>query len=312
MINLLYCFDSNYNLMAFSSIISLLDNISEKINIFIIHSNSDLLNDIPLNIKNHQNLQELNIYKFNKEKHIFPNVEDSHVSEATYYRLFLQDYIPEEIQFLLYLDADVICTKNPLFYFRKKITDIKKNKFIISALTQPGLPKVDQRSIDLGVTSGRYFNAGVMLIDVKKWKNLNVKLKAIEIIIQKNTELMLWDQDVLNIIFNGKYQELDENFNYRMDILEFNEHEVRKLEKNVHLIHYFGKSKPWSIKGVNYGISEYYQKEFRKLGKGRYHIVHNWRKGSILYLFKTFSTGKIFIIKHPFSFVWESIKSFFK
>ena len=37
MLNFLYCFDQNYNIQALVSIYSLLENITEKINIHIIH-----------------------------------------------------------------------------------------------------------------------------------------------------------------------------------------------------------------------------------------------------------------------------------
>ena len=41
MSNYLYCFDENYNFQAFSSIISLLDKVSKKINIYVIHKNEN-------------------------------------------------------------------------------------------------------------------------------------------------------------------------------------------------------------------------------------------------------------------------------
>ena len=33
--------------------------------------------------------------------------------EATYFRLYLENYIPESISFLIYIDPDVICLNNP-------------------------------------------------------------------------------------------------------------------------------------------------------------------------------------------------------
>ena len=94
----------------------------------------------------------------------------------------------------------------------------------------------------------------------------NIKTKSIEIIKEKQ-KLVLWDQDVLNIIFDGSFDDIDQEFNYRMDILNFSDNEISSIEKDVYLIHYFGKSKPWTLKGINFGISEYYQSEFRKISK---------------------------------------------
>ena len=41
MLNFLYCFDNGYNIQAQCSIYSLLENVDEKINIFIIHKNKN-------------------------------------------------------------------------------------------------------------------------------------------------------------------------------------------------------------------------------------------------------------------------------
>ena len=57
--NIVYCFDVNYNLQAFTSIISLLDNISKKVNIHIIHKTEDSQDFIPKVILEHDKLEEL-------------------------------------------------------------------------------------------------------------------------------------------------------------------------------------------------------------------------------------------------------------
>ena len=58
MINFLYCFDDNYNFRAFSSMISLLDKINSKVNIFIIHK-SRIQTILPNKIINHKYLNNL-------------------------------------------------------------------------------------------------------------------------------------------------------------------------------------------------------------------------------------------------------------
>ena len=312
MINLLYCFDSNYDEMSFSYIISVLDKINEKINLYIIHNTNDLIKILPDYISKHKNLNNIIIKKFQSSQKYFPNVENSHVSEATYYRLFLQDYIDDGVDFLIYFDADVICLKNPMPYLKSKIQSMKENKIEIGVMNQPDIPEVDTRSINLGIKSGKYFNAGVMIINFPLWKEKNIKESAIKIISEKQDELSLWDQDVLNIIFDGKFEDIDYKYNYRMDILNFSKSEVKVLDNDIYLLHYFGKSKPWSLKGINYGISEYYQKEYRKFSNKKYHIIHNWKKGSLIYISQIVFSGKIFKLKYPFKFLIESLQSFFK
>jgi len=111
-LNLLYCFDSNYNIQAFTSIFSFLEKSSEKICLNVIHKDTSKKDIFPENILNHSNLKELNIYKFDRKFNTFPKVENSHVSEATYYRLFIDKIIPDNIKNYIYLDADIVVINN--------------------------------------------------------------------------------------------------------------------------------------------------------------------------------------------------------
>ena len=110
---------------------------------------------------------------------------------------------------------------------------------------------------------------------------------------------------------NQKFQNIDQEFNYRMDILNFSDKEISSIQNNVYLIHYFGKSKPWTLKGINFGISEYYQSEFRKISKNKYHIVHKWKIDSLNYIFEIIFSSKLFKLKFPFRFIVEALRSFF-
>ena len=60
-LNFLYCFDSNYHNQAFTSIHSLLENVSKKINIFVIHNREFSVTELPDSIANHNNLKILNL-----------------------------------------------------------------------------------------------------------------------------------------------------------------------------------------------------------------------------------------------------------
>jgi len=296
--------------MAFTSIVSVLDRINEKVKIYIIHNSQEINFLIPEYISNHRNLEEINIKIFSNPNNVFPNVENSHVSEATYFRLFLENYIENDVDYLIYLDADVICLKNPIDYFKSTIKAMKTKNLPIAAMNHEEVPVKDKRLLDLGITKGKYFNAGVMIIDYELWRKSNVLNKSVKIIQNKSQSLVLWDQDVLNVIFDGNFENINPYFNYRMNMLNFSQKEVELIEQNVFLLHYYGKSKPWSVKGVSFGIAEYYQSEFRKFQNEKYHIVHNWKKGSLLYIFQIVLSGKIFSLKYPVRFLQESFKTF--
>ena len=63
-INFLYCFDTNYNTQAFTSMISLLSNTSRKINIYVIHNEENFKSKVPTQILKHKNLVLFESYKF--------------------------------------------------------------------------------------------------------------------------------------------------------------------------------------------------------------------------------------------------------
>ena len=44
------------------------------------------------------------------------NMEGAHVTEATFYRIFLERHLSFD-DYVTYLDCDVICIKNPLFIY---------------------------------------------------------------------------------------------------------------------------------------------------------------------------------------------------
>ena len=61
--------------------------------------------------------------------------------------------------------------------------------------------------------SEKYFNAGVMCINFEEWLNQGISEKLFENLEKYSKDLVNWDQDVLNITFNGNYSELNNELN---------------------------------------------------------------------------------------------------
>ena len=104
-LNFVYCFDDNFNLQALTSTKSLLDKISKKANIFIIHKNTESFDRLSNLISDHEMLSSLHSYQFNSSKVNLPPIK-SHVSEATFYRLFISQYLPKNIEFLVVVSSN--------------------------------------------------------------------------------------------------------------------------------------------------------------------------------------------------------------
>tara|TARA_B100001250_G_scaffold13960_1_gene12213 strand:+ start:30482 stop:31441 length:960 start_codon:yes stop_codon:yes gene_type:complete len=313
-INFVYCIDDNYNLQTASSILSLLENVSEKINVFILHKTKSDSSFLPVEILENKKLNKIKVLKFNRNKKSFPNVEGKHVSEATYYRLYLEDYISPSIysiNFITYLDGDVICLKDPIAEIRKTINDMDQQGFAISVNTETiRNSELEHRFNSLGMKSNKYFNAGVMVINLNKWCELDIKEKSIEIIDKKSQHLELWDQDVLNACFDSNYFSLSSHMNYRFDMLKFDDFTLEEINNNVTFLHYYGSTKPWSMKGIIYGYPHHYLDYFKKLRKAEYHITHKWKRLSFSLLIGSFFDLRFFKIKNRIRFLRDALISF--
>tara|TARA_B100000989_G_C19506580_1_gene456773 strand:- start:856 stop:1824 length:969 start_codon:yes stop_codon:yes gene_type:complete len=310
-INFLYCFDENYNFQAFSSIISLLDCVDEKINIFVIHRIEKDKNFFPSKILNHKNLNTLLIKKFDKKIKNYPNLFDAHVSEATYYRLFCSDYLPE-IETIFYIDADIICVSNPITLIKEDTKNLLNSNFIISSKTELTRSELNIEVFDrLELNGDNYFNAGVMNINLTKWKNLDYDYE--NLLKKMSHKLNYWDQDLLNYLFDSKYSELDQRLNTVVDFSYYeylkNVPSIDSVIEGKNFIHFAGSHKPWSVNGIMVQLSEIYQKEFRKISKNHYHIVHKIRSYSIYIFFNNIKNLKFFKIKHKIRFLIELTKS---
>jgi lipopolysaccharide biosynthesis glycosyltransferase len=90
-----------------------------------------------------------------------------------------------------------------------------------------------------------YFNAGVMIINYKKWKVENVSEGLRNKVNEIYDKINYWDQDVLNSYVDGKFEELPMELNY---IVDSNAKET-SIPSNISIVHYAGKSKPWDRKG---------------------------------------------------------------
>ncbi len=287
--------------------ISILDKSSMKVNIYIIHKIEEDSSFLPLPIKEHSSLNDCKVYKFDRENTFFPNLDNAHVSEATYYRIFLDQYLPNDIETIIYIDSDIICQKDLGPILMDYVIKLKKSKYLLGAKTE--WHREDQH-IEifnrLKMNSDNYLNAGVLLINLDKWKKEKIRDKILNILNNLDFELNLWDQDLFNHFFDGRYLELDSVLNWNLDITLENH-----TNNDPILVHFYGKEKPWVGRGLFTKNSEIFQKEYRKISTKKYFIEHRWIPTSLKFLVNSFFNGSFFQIKYKFRFINEFIKSIY-
>ncbi|RYY17372.1 MAG: glycosyltransferase family 8 protein, partial [Chitinophagaceae bacterium] len=130
----------------------------------------------------------------------------SHMSIAAYYRLFIADMVPDNVEKLLYLDTDIIVHNSLAALF-----ELDMGNFAVGAVTELSSNTVRP---ELGITSNdMYFNSGVLLVNIKEWKRQQISEKAINFILNNEEKLIWGDQDALNAVFGGKYLRLAPEYN---------------------------------------------------------------------------------------------------
>lgn len=98
-------------------------------------------------------------------------------------------------------------------------------------------------------------NAGFMVVNLKKVREVYPAIMLIALCNARPWKYM--DQDILNILFQGKIRYLDYDWNFRMDydsigILHITEclNNPHYQRKNPKIIHFAGSAKPWKISGI--------------------------------------------------------------
>jgi lipopolysaccharide biosynthesis glycosyltransferase len=247
-LNIVFTIDENYIQHFCVALTSLLENNNQIIGeIYLISeldNNTNLtktLNFIQRKFNRLVICLKLNAKTFDKFK------ITHHISKATYFRLLLADILPSFVDTIIFIDSDIIVNGNigklQLLNFNVDAQNDEisaKNTFYIYAVNHQYEEADLMRLRKLGFKGKKYFNAGIMLINLKKWRDENISKKLIEYAKRYNEDLVWWDQDVLNLVFDDKWMELDFQFN-AFGLTENNNSDYQ-------IIHYTGLSKPWQFR----------------------------------------------------------------
>lgn len=189
--------------------------------------------------------QSLSFRKFAIPKDILlPLNPLAHYTLDTYSRLWIGEFFPADVERVLYLDVDMVVAGSvaPLW-------SIDLNGALMAAVDIPG----SMRGVDrlaLRPEDG-YFNAGMLVIDLKQWRETAAGQQVLEYI-QENPERVLYDQDALNAVFHHRTKRLPFEWNAIRPFydepteLPLAQIELEKIRRDAIIIHFNGNLKPWS------------------------------------------------------------------
>ncbi len=173
--------------------------------------------------------------------------EMSYITVSTWYRLKIASLLPPEVTRILYLDCDTVVTA-PL----NELFEMDMEGCLIGGATDNMWRRYSKK---LGLPSDyRYFNAGVLLVNVEAWRNEGIEEKLFAFLSEDTDRLKLMDQSVLNIFMGDRAKRLGLkwNFQYIIPFLDdtcffYKEtlDEYISAMTDHAIIHFMGEYKPW-------------------------------------------------------------------
>lgn len=268
MLNFALCTDDNYTIPCIVTVISILENNKkQECNIYIL---TDSLKE-----DNRNKFQKI-AEKYNQKIIIFDIDINSYSNlkvrsrypKSMYYRFLLPDLL-KGVDKVLYLDCDIIVRTNISSLFDEDLSG-----YSCCAVEDQQADDVKIRNKNLYL--GKYFNSGVLLINLDYWRKNDIATRLVDFILQYPDRCFFPDQDALNIILEDSVNFISPKFNFQalwfknlknINYLFTKHEEIIKFRDNPSIVHFSETVKPWHIGCRNPFANEwlYYANEIGKL-----------------------------------------------
>ena len=157
------------------------------------------------------------------------------------HRLFAPVFLPETLDKIVYMDVDVVVTSSLRELWKTPID----NAFIAAA-PDKNMRLSHRKAIGLS-EDFPYFNSGVLLMNLRKWREENITEKLLKIALEIKENIDFPDQDVLNVYaFRNGFQKLPDGWNV---------HPRDYVEGKTRLIHYMGSRQRCPHLDILYGYA---------------------------------------------------------
>jgi len=129
-----------------------------------------------------------------------------HLGISMYSRLFISKILDDDINKLIYLDADTVVNGTLVDLINIDVDDF----YVGGVLDFSG----DNNKKNIGMDKNHiYINSGVLLINLDKWRKNNVENYFIEFIRSSKNKKFINDQNAINKIFENKILDIDLKYN---------------------------------------------------------------------------------------------------
>lgn len=251
-----FCLDNNYVPYCSAVMASVIDNNKGEDIVFHLLGDNILKDNVDMLTRwvDGKDGVDIKIYSINKNDFdVFP-IGDAYINISTYFRLIMPSLLAG-LDKVIYLDCDTVVSGSLKELWNTDISNYalagvrdRINDYI-RVYNRLGYPMPDG-----------YINAGVLLINLKRWREDDIFYKAVNIAKSMPACLKNHDQDIINLLYHGQIKMLDFKYNlleyylytedwlyidkkYYPQIVEACQHPV--------IVHFCMPQKPWHIECIN-------------------------------------------------------------
>lgn len=254
--NILYTIDGNFLMQLATAMCAVCENNKEfdSINFYVIGENisTEEKQKIILFVQKYD--RQVFFYDLNEAAKEFDNLDTGGWNQIILARLLVARFLPEEIDKVLYMDADTMVVSS-----LKDLWDIDLKNSVIAGVVEPTVDK--KRKALLSIKDSEYYiNSGVLLINLAAWRDMQIEIEIRNYIDKNAKKLFASDQDVINAVLKNKIQYLDPSYNYCNTFYIYPYKTIYKLVNNPSyydettymkaishpkIIHFLGEDRPW-------------------------------------------------------------------
>lgn len=293
MINVVFASDDNYVPYLLVSLCSMFENNeSIKLNVFILSNNISKKNKKAItDLASHYSYSKIIFIEMNNlEEKLKNNINQENsllnINLTAYCRLFLDEVIPENIDKIIYFDCDSLIVNS-----LNELWNINLTNNYCAGVLDP-TPVYYKKIIGLNEVDD-YINSGMLVINLKKWRESNIKKDFLTFLDKHKNLDIHHDQGVINGVLKKKILIIDPKFNYLgpfhgkdykttlkwygVSYSFYDENLINNAQNNPVFIHFSGRSieRPWVSKENYYrNLYEHYvnlldydkEKIFKEMG----------------------------------------------
>ncbi len=193
---------------------------------------------------------------------------DLHFPREAAFPLLLAELLPESLERVLFLDADLLVMDD-----LAKVWECAPDDCVVAAVADSAVPLCSSpRGVKswqgLGIAAdASYFNGGVLLIHLARWRQREVTAKVHRYLNTTFEPIDFLHQEAMNAVLWNEWKPLDARWNLLASQAgRLHQHLASDAWRHPGIVHFAGRLKPWRTP-VGGPFNEPYQETLQSLNK---------------------------------------------